>query len=78
VVGTDMVFGLTISTIGSGLHLFIGHYDLHTLIRLCAGGIVGAICGALLSSRLPSRALQTALFVCLIGLGLQLCIKALS
>jgi uncharacterized membrane protein YfcA len=78
VVGTDMVFGLTISTIGSGLHLFIGHYDMQALIRLCAGGIVGAICGALLSSRLPSRALQMVLFVCLIGLGLQLCIKALS
>lgn len=78
VVGTDMVFGLTISTIGSGLHLFIGHYDLHALIRLCAGGVVGAICGALLSSRIPSRALQMVLFVCLIGLGLQLCIKSLS
>jgi uncharacterized protein len=78
VVGTDMVFGLTISTIGSGLHLFIGHYDMQVLIRLCAGGIVGAISGALLSSRLPSRALQMLLFVCLVGLGLQLCIKALS
>jgi uncharacterized membrane protein YfcA len=78
VVGTDMVFGLTISTIGSGLHLFIGHYDLHALFRLCAGGLVGAICGALLSSKLPSRALQMLLFICLIGLGLQLCIKALS
>jgi len=78
VVGTDMVFGLTISTIGSGLHLFIGHYDLHTLEKLCAGGIVGAICGALLSSRLPSRTLQMVLFICLIGLGLQLCIKAMN
>jgi len=78
VVGTDMVFGLTISTIGSGLHLFIGHYDLHMLERLCAGGIVGAICGAMLSSKLPSRTLQMVLFICLIGLGLQLCLKALS
>jgi uncharacterized protein len=78
VVGTDMVFGLTVSTIGSGLHLFIGHYDMHALVRLCAGGIVGAICGALLSSRLPSRALQMVLFICLIGLGLQLCMKSLS
>lgn len=78
VVGTDMVFGLTISTIGSGLHLFIGHYDLHMLIRLCAGGILGAVCGALLSSKLPARTLQMVLFICLIGLGVQLCIKALS
>jgi uncharacterized membrane protein YfcA len=78
VVGTDMAFGLTISTIGSGLHLFIGHYDIRVLIRLCAGGIVGAIFGALFCSKLPSRMLQILLFVCLIGLGLQLCIKALS
>jgi uncharacterized protein len=78
VVGTDMVFGLTISTIGSGLHLFIGHYDMRVLIRLCASGIPGAVCGALLCSRLPSRALQMLLFICLVGLGLQLCVKALS
>ncbi|WP_162601797.1 sulfite exporter TauE/SafE family protein [Occallatibacter savannae] len=78
VVGTDMVFGLTVSTIGSGLHVFIGHYDLQVLGRLCAGGVVGAICGALLSSRLPSRALQMVLFICLIGLGVQLCVKAMS
>jgi uncharacterized membrane protein YfcA len=77
VVGTDMVFGLTISTIGSGLHLFIGHYDLHMLIRLCVGGILGAVCGALLSSRIPSRTLQMVLFICLIGLGVQLCTKAM-
>jgi uncharacterized protein len=78
VVGTDMVFGLTVSTIGSGLHLFIGHYDLHALIRLCVGGVLGAICGATLSSRIPKRSLQLLLFVCLIGLGIQLCLKALS
>jgi hypothetical protein len=78
VVGTDMVFGLTVSAIGSGLHLFIGHYDSHILIRLCIGGVVGAVCGALLCSRIPSRALQLVLFICLVGLGLQLCLKAFS
>jgi uncharacterized protein len=78
VVGTDMAFGLTVSTIGSGLHLFIGHYDPHILMKLCIGGVLGAIFGALMSSKVPSRALQLVLFICLIGLGLQLCIKGLS
>ncbi len=78
VVGTDMVFGLTVSAIGSGLHLFIGHYDAHILLRLCMGGVVGAVAGALLSSKIPSRALQLLLFLCLIGLGVQLCLKAVG
>lgn len=78
VVGTDMAFGLTVSTIGSGLHLFIGHYDAHILMRLCIGGIGGAVLGALLSSKIPSRALQLLLFICLIGLGVQLCLKAIG
>jgi hypothetical protein len=76
VVGTDMVFGLTLSTVGSGLHLFIGHYDAGVLVNLCMGGVPGAICGALLSSRMPTRALQVVLSVCLVALGLQLCWKA--
>ena len=78
VVGTDMAFGLIVSTVGSGLHLFIGHYDLSVLLKLCIGGVLGAVLGALLCSRIPSRALQVVLSVCLVGLGLQLCLKALS
>jgi hypothetical protein len=78
VVGTDMVFGLTVSTIGSGLHLFIGHYDARILLPLCIGGVLGAVSGALLSSRIPSRALQFVLFICLIALGIQLCVKAIG
>jgi hypothetical protein len=73
-----MVFGLIISIIGSGLHLFIGHCDSQILMKICVGGVVGAVCGALLCSKVPSRALQLVLFICLIGLGLQLCLKALS
>jgi uncharacterized membrane protein YfcA len=76
VVGTDLVFGLTVSTVGSGLHLFIGHYDSGVLVKLCIGGVLGAISGALLCSRIPTRALQVVLSVCLVGLGMQLCWKA--
>lgn len=78
VVGTDMVFGLTVSTVGSGLHLFLGHYDTSMLVKLCVGGVIGAILGALLSSRVPSRILRIVLSVCLVGLGVQLCLKAIG
>ncbi len=78
VVGTDMVFGLTVSTVGSGFHLLSGHYDSSIVIKLCIGGVIGVFAGALASSKIASRPLRVVLSVCLIGLGLQLCWKALS
>jgi uncharacterized protein len=78
VVGTDMVFGFLLSVLGSGLHLFAGHYDSAMLIKLIAGGVVGSLCGATLSSRLPARPLRLALSAWLAALGVQLCWKALS
>jgi uncharacterized membrane protein YfcA len=78
VVGTDMVFGLVVSTLGSGLHLLAGHYDQALVIKLCTGGVIGALLGAWLSKRVPSHPLRLALSLCLIGLGLQLCWKAIA
>ncbi len=78
VVGTDMVFGFTVSTIGGGLHLIAGQYDKVVMIKLIVGGIAGAFTGAMLSSMIPPRPLRLALSVWLAILGLQLCWKALS
>jgi uncharacterized membrane protein YfcA len=78
VVGTDMVFGLVVSTLGSGLHILAGNYDQTLAIKLCVGGVAGALLGAWLSTRVPSRPLRFILSFCLIGLGLQLCWKALA
>jgi uncharacterized membrane protein YfcA len=78
VVGTDMVFGFTVSTIGGGLHLLAGQYDKVIMIKLIVGGVVGAFTGAMLSSVIPPRPLRLALSVWLAILGLQLCWKALS
>jgi uncharacterized membrane protein YfcA len=78
VVGTDMVFGFTVSTIGGGLHLLAGQYDKLIMIKLVVGGIAGAFTGAILSSVIPPRPLRLALSVWLAILGLQLCWKALS
>jgi uncharacterized membrane protein YfcA len=78
VVGTDMVFGLIVSLIGSGLHVFSGHYNTPILIKLIVGGVLGAFSGATLSSILPARPLRIGLSAWLASLGLQLCWKALA
>jgi hypothetical protein len=76
VVGTDMVFGLIVSTLGGGFHFFAGNYDRAIVIRITTGGVIGVFVGALLSTRISSRYLRLVLSICLIGLGLQLCWRA--
>jgi uncharacterized membrane protein YfcA len=78
VVGTDMVFGLVLSVLGGGLHLFAGNYDAGMTTKLVVGGVAGAIFGATMSSVLPHRPLRLAISVWLAILGAQLCWKALS
>ena len=78
VVGTDMVFGFTLSIVGGGLQLFAGLYDWPILIKLVTGGVAGVLSGAMLSSMIPSRPLRLVLSVWLAILGLQLCWKALT
>jgi len=77
VVGTDVVFGMVLSVIGGGLHLFEGHYDSTLLVKLLVGGLAGAILGANLSAVLPARPLRVALSLCLAGLGTQLCFRGI-
>jgi uncharacterized membrane protein YfcA len=75
VVGTDMLFGLVVSIIGGGFHVFGGHYDSALLPKLLIGGVAGAFVGANLSTILPARPLRIALSLCLVGLGVQLCCR---
>jgi hypothetical protein len=77
VVGTDMLFGLVVSVVGSGFHLSSGHYDAAILRNLLIGGLGGAFLGAWLSSILPAKPLRIALSLCLVGLGMQLCWRGL-
>lgn len=71
VVGTDIAFGFTMSLIGSGAHLLAHGADTGLLLRLIAGGAVGAIVGTLISGRIPHRPLRVALWVWLLLLGGQ-------
>ena len=78
VVGTDMVFGLVLSLIGGGFHVFAGNFDSAILSKLLIGGIAGAFAGANLTAILPPRPLKLALAVWLSALGAQLCWKAFA
>ncbi|HZT31719.1 MAG TPA: sulfite exporter TauE/SafE family protein [Bryobacteraceae bacterium] len=77
VIGTDMFFGLVVSTVGGGFHLSAGHYDAAMLTRLVIGGIAGAFAGANLSAILPSRPLRIGLSLWLASMGAELCWRAL-
>jgi uncharacterized membrane protein YfcA len=77
VVGTDLLFGLTVSALGGGLHLGLGNVDAVLLRDLVIGGIPGALVGARLASALPARALRVVLLGWLVCLGADLAARGL-
>ncbi len=76
VVGTDLVFGLGVALVGSGMHAFGGTYNTILLVKMMAGGIAGAIVGSGFAPRLPGPKLRFALSVCLLALGIEFCFRA--
>ncbi len=72
VVGTDLCFGLIISSIGSAIHLSAGNYDGSLLLKLVIGGIFGAVTGSLLAGRIAPLPMRLAILVMLVLLGTQL------
>ena len=72
VVGTDLLFGLSLSAAGSGLHLALGDVNSQMAVKLLAGGVAGALAGPWLAMRIPVRALRAALSLVLSCLGVQL------
>jgi uncharacterized membrane protein YfcA len=77
VVGTDIMFGLVLSLIGGGLHVSAGRFDPSLLPGLLVGGLAGVLLGANLAAILPKRPLRAILSVCLVFLGVQLCLRGL-
>jgi uncharacterized protein len=76
VVATDVFFGLGVSLVGGGLHWSAGHGMTTLLLKLLAGGAVGAFAGVYVASSVPTRPLRAALCVWLIFIGVQLCWRA--
>jgi uncharacterized membrane protein YfcA len=78
VVGTDLSFGLLLSTVGGGLHILSGNYQSAMLLKLLLGGLLGAFAGANLASIVPSKPLRVVLSVWLVTVGGQLCYRAFA
>lgn len=76
VVGTDVVFGLAVAVVGSGIHIAGGSYSMPVLMKLLAGGIVGAFVGSGIAPKVPNRPLKFALAAWLLVIGVQICLKA--
>lgn len=72
VVGTDLVFGLVVSTIGGGVNAAAGTVDKAILFQLLAGGVPGAILGAYGADKLPSKPLRMGLSGAMALLGANL------
>jgi uncharacterized membrane protein YfcA len=77
VVGTDLLFGFIVSTIGGGLHVSMGNFDKDLLFRLILGGLPGAFLGARLAGVLPGRTLRGVLLAWLVYLGSLLAYRGL-
>lgn len=72
IVGTDLCFGLGLSTVGGLIQVSQGNYDGALLAKLVVGGLCGAISGTLLAGRIAQRPLRVALLTMLVILGFQL------
>jgi uncharacterized protein len=76
VVGTDLVFGLGVALVGSGVHILSGAYNAVLLGKMVVGGILGAIVGSGIAPRVPSKQLRFVLSAWLLVLGVEFCLRA--
>jgi uncharacterized membrane protein YfcA len=72
VVGTDLLFGLVLSVIGSLFHWSFGSISMPVLLQLLAGGIPGVMLGCVLARRVSAARIKTAIAMIAILAGLQL------
>jgi uncharacterized membrane protein YfcA len=72
IVGTDLLFGLGLSAVGSGLNLALDNVNGRLAAQLLTGGVVGALAGPWLATRVPMRLLRAALSLVLLISGAQL------
>jgi uncharacterized membrane protein YfcA len=75
VVGTDLCFGLVVSTIGGFIQVVAGNYDGALLLKLVIGGLFGAFTGSMLAGKIAQRPMRVALLLALIVLGTQLALR---
>jgi uncharacterized membrane protein YfcA len=72
VVGTDLVVGLVLATIGAAFHWKFGAMNTTVLTQLLAGGVPGVLLGCALARIVPARRLKAMVAAVAIFAGLQL------
>lgn len=72
VVGTDLMFGLVLATIGSAFQWKLGGIAPHVLWPLLLGGIPGVVLGCWAARLLPARRLKYVVALIALGAGLQM------
>ena len=78
VVGTDLVFGLLVSSVGGGIHAYAGSCDWNALGKLIPAGIIGCLIGARAGRSLPATTLRKAVLACTAFVGVSLLWKGLG
>lgn len=78
IVGTDLLFGMTLSFVGSGIHVIFGHVDQALVFKMLLGGIPGAFLGSWLGTKVPGQTLQVAMSLVFGYLGLHMSWKGLE
>jgi uncharacterized protein len=78
VVGTDLLFGISLSAVGGSLQAAFGSWDPALLGRLLAGGVVGSLLGANLAVVVPARAMRVGLLVWLAYVGAHMTLKGVG
>jgi hypothetical protein len=76
VVGTDILFGLSVALVGSGMHFVFGAYNMALFTKLVIGGVAGAIVGCAIAPVVPNKQLRFALSVWLLVIGVDFCVRA--
>jgi uncharacterized protein len=78
VVGTDLLFGISLAAVGGSLQAAFGAWDPSLLLKLLGGGVVGAVIGANLAVAVPATALRTGLMLWLLYVGGHMTYKAVG
>lgn len=72
VVGTDLLFGIAVSIVGTLFHMTLGSISTSSLKDLLIGGIPGVLLGCILAPRVPSVRLRTIIVALTFALGIEL------
>ena len=78
VVGTDLLFGISLAAVGGSLQAAFGAWDPSLLLKLLSGGVFGAILGANLAVVVPAPVLRTGLMVWLLYVGSHMTLKGMG